>query len=458
MIGLDNFQNDKKLLGNESLFPIIKLNENIAMKKAFLFLPFLLFLSFNCADKTSLHTSSADISKTIFDLQNWLNTPENERLPLEELDFSKEKLTKSEAAIATKLLFEDKQKSISAEYEKQWEDRTLQLKAFKMPFYYQVHGDKPTDGRSLFISLHGGGGAPASVNDQQYTNQKHLYDATMENLEGVYLAPRAPTNTWNLWHENHIDDFLNIIIQMAIIKEEVNPNKIYLLGYSAGGDGVYQLAPRIADRFAAACMMAGHPNDASPLGLRNIPFAIHMGALDSAYDRNKVAKKWGNLLNDLQKNDPNGYNHDVQIHEGLSHWMQLKDSVALPWMSKYKRNPLPQKVVWKQSSRHHSTFYWVKTPEEFIETNGAIKVSYNSKLNEINIEENYASFIQVFLNDKMLNLDKPITIKYKNKKIYQGVFNRNILNIQQTLAKKGDLNFAFSSSVSIKNNQMITDN
>ena len=51
---------------------------------------------------------------------------------------------------------------------------------------------------------------------------------------------------------------------------DVDPNRVYIMGYSAGGDGVYQLAPRMADRWAAAAMMAGHPNDASPLGLRNI--------------------------------------------------------------------------------------------------------------------------------------------------------------------------------------------
>ncbi|MEM7298333.1 MAG: hypothetical protein AAF391_08720 [Bacteroidota bacterium] len=53
------------------------------------------------------------------------------------------------------------------------------------------------------------------------------------------------------------------------------------MGYSAGGDGVYQLAPRMADSLAAAAMMAGHPNDASPLGLRNIGFTLHMGGKDA---------------------------------------------------------------------------------------------------------------------------------------------------------------------------------
>jgi dienelactone hydrolase len=91
--------------------------------------------------------------------------------------------------------------------------------------------------------MHGGGNAPSTVNDRQWKNQVGLY--TLD--EGVYLAPRAPTNTWNLWHESHIDTLFDQLIHAAVLFEGVNPNKVYIMGYSAGGDGVYQLAPRMAD-------------------------------------------------------------------------------------------------------------------------------------------------------------------------------------------------------------------
>ena len=73
---------------------------------------------------------------------------------------------------------------------------------------------------------------------QQWENQKKLY--TLE--EGIYLAPRSPTNTWNLWHEAHIDRLFGRLIEDLIVLEDVNPDRVYVLGYSAGGDGVYQLA------------------------------------------------------------------------------------------------------------------------------------------------------------------------------------------------------------------------
>jgi hypothetical protein len=398
-----------------------------------------------------------DSNAQISDLQNWLALSPINRPPLENLTFSKAPLTQQEYTVALNHLLADKQSILLNEYESQWNDRLIRYDSYQMPFYYSTFGDEPLDGRSLFISLHGGGGTTAATNDGQYANQQHLYDATMNSLEGIYLAPRAPSNTWNLWQQSHIDDFLNIIIQLAVIKENVNPNKVYILGYSAGGDGLYQLAPRMADRWAAASMMAGHPGDASPLGLRNTPFAIHVGALDNAYNRNKLAEEWGVNLNNLETNDPQGYKHDVQVHAGYGHWMSLQDAVALPWMTNYQRNPIPQKVVWKQDDRHHSSFYWLKVPEIKITTGGEVFAEYNTASNEINIIENYSGTLDLLINDNMLNLDEIITIKYKNAVIHKGRFHRTVLNTYNSLFIKGDANLAFPCTISIENNQTVTE-
>ena len=175
----------------------------------------------------------------------------------------------------------------------------------------------------------------------------------------MYLCPRAPTNTWMLWHESHIDTMFDRLIEDLIVLEDVDPNRVYLMGYSAGGDGVYQLAPRMADRFAAASMMAGHPNDASPLGLRNLPFSIHVGAVDNGFDRNKVALEWEGKLAALRAGDLEGYVHWVKLYEGKAHWMDGQDAAAVPWMQQFTRNPLPAKVVWKQGNTTHERFYWL---------------------------------------------------------------------------------------------------
>ena len=39
------------------------------------------------------------------------------------------------------------------------------------------------------------------------------------------------------------------LIENMILFENVDPNRVYILGYSAGGDGVYQIAPRIVNLY-----------------------------------------------------------------------------------------------------------------------------------------------------------------------------------------------------------------
>jgi len=421
------------------------------MKNILTFLLFFIILGCSNNNDPDLNSVESDPKS----LEEWLAKSIDTRKPLESLDFSKEALAKNRVEKVTNLLAQDKVEIMKTTYEKDWNQRELNYQGKVMPFFYQIFGDEPPQGRSLFISLHGGGGTTSSLNDQQYENQKNLYDQTMNTLEGIYLAPRAPTNTWNLWHQNHIDDFFNIIIQMAMTMEKVNPNKVYLLGFSAGGDGVYQLAPRMADRWAAAAMMAGHPNDSSPLGLKNTPFALHVGALDTAYNRNLKAQEWKNILDGLESSAPGTYLHQVQIHDGLGHWMNKKESVALPWMKNYLRNPVPKKIVWKQDDRHHSSFYWIAIPDKFIKTEGEIVVEYNTQKNEINIISNYSEILQLYVNDKMLDLDIPIIIKYQGKIISQKVFKRSIYNIYKTLSYKGDPKLSFSCLITVVNNASI---
>ena len=344
-----------------------------------------------------------------------------------------------------------------AAYKKQaaadWNDSVIHYHDYDMKFFYKTFGNAPFGKRSLYISLHGGGNAPVAVNDQQWENQKRLYAPA----EGVYLVPRAPTNTWNLWHETHIDAMFGTIIKDAVVFEGVDPNKVYILGYSAGGDGLYQLAPRMADYWAAASMMAGHPGDASALPLRNLPFSIFAGGNDSAYNRNNLARLWGRMLDSLQATDSGGYVHNLHVYDGLGHWMLRKDTIAIAWMSKYSRNPLPAKVVWVQDDRMHGNFYWLGTDTSQAKASDKAIVSLNKNDNEIVIEQNTFNTLHLYLNDDMLDLNKKIIIIQNGKKLFEGKLKRSENIIKNSIDKRLDPNMIFYSGVKIKNGEVTID-
>ncbi|MEI3422858.1 MAG: hypothetical protein V8R91_18410 [Butyricimonas faecihominis] len=86
--------------------------------------------------------------------------------------------------------------------------KTFNREGLQMKFDYRVFGEKPADGRSLYISMHGGGNAPEALNTQQWQNQIRLY----EPAEGVYVAPRAPWDDWNMWFKPGLDEFFEALI------------------------------------------------------------------------------------------------------------------------------------------------------------------------------------------------------------------------------------------------------
>lgn len=363
---------------------------------------------------------------------------------LADKDFATVPLTKADAATAREAIWKAHVAARKTDRAAELKAKKLTLDKLEMPYDYKTFGKAPAGGHSLWISMHGGGGAPKSVNDGQWENQKKLYTLT----EGIYLAPRAPTNTWNLWHEGHIDRFFARLVEDFVAVEGVNPDKVYILGYSAGGDGVYQMAPRMADRWAGAAMMAGHPNDASPLNLRNVPFALQVGGNDSAYNRNKVAAEWGKKLDDLQKDDPKGYEHFFKIHEGKGHWMNLEDKAALPWLAKHARNPVPETVVWRQSGAHERS-YWLAIPAGTAKGGSGVVATRAGNAVDVTTADSVAKLVVRF-DDRMQDLDKPVSVKLKGKEVFSGTVTRTAGTLLRTLADRGDPKLMFDAEATVE--------
>src|SRR5690606_35792901 len=102
---------------------------------------------------------------------------------------------------AAELLFEDWAERVRNERQEENDARAITLGDHTLRYDFTIFGEAPETGRSLFLSLHGGGETDAATNDSQWENQKTLYQPS----EGIYLSPRAPTDTWNMWHQEHID-------------------------------------------------------------------------------------------------------------------------------------------------------------------------------------------------------------------------------------------------------------
>lgn len=355
-------------------------------------------------------------------------------------------LTAEEAADYEKTLLTEWKDSVRAALSDSYRNKMLRIDTLVMPLHWSLYLDSPADdgGYPLYISLHGGGGGPSSVNDSQWEGQQQLY----RPKNAVYLCPRAIEDVWNMHFLPETDEFYRRIIMLAEAYFDVNPNKVYLLGYSAGGDGVWQMAPRMADTWAAASMMAGHPNDVSLVNLRNLPFMIWCGELDSGYGRNKRCQEYIDELGKLHDADPDGYVFEGHIVKGKGHWMDHEDNAALDWMAKYERNPYPQKIVWRQEEATERHFYWLSAPVDELKKGKEVIATYNG--NTIRIEKCDYTSLTLSLNDKMMNLDRPVTVIYKGKKLFNGKVERRSDVLRTTLYTRNDPAYMFPVQIQVK--------
>lgn len=353
-------------------------------------------------------------------------------------------LSRREAETAIDLIAAARAREVAASAKAAVEAKAIRIGERTLRWESNAFGNAPFGKRSLWISMHGGGNAPPAVNDQQWRNQIGLY----QPAEGIYLAPRAPTDTWNLWHEPQIDPLFQQLIDAQVAINGVDPDRVYLMGYSAGGDGVWQLAPRMADRFAAAAMMAGHPNEAGVASLRNLPFAIFMGGADSAYDRNRIAAERGAELERLHAADPGGYVSMTRIYPGLPHWMKRKDAEALPWMAQFTRNPWPNRIVWVQDDVTHDRFYWLRIPNAAAAKAGD-RIEAVAKGQTITLTGSVPTGTVVRLSDRLLNLDKRVRVVVNGRKAFDGRVQRTAAAIVQSLQDRLDPSSAATASVTL---------
>ena len=172
----------------------------------------------------------------------------------------------------------------------------------------------------LYLALHGGGGAAPEFNNTQWVEMADYYADT--GMTGLYVACRGISDTWDLHFQEDTYPLLDRLIEAMVLLYNADPDRVYLLGFSAGGDGVYQLSPRLADRFAAVNMSSGHPNGVSLLNLANCPICLQAGVRDFYSDtalRSVRAAEFDKILSDYHEQYGFGYRHRVFIHVPAGH-------------------------------------------------------------------------------------------------------------------------------------------
>jgi predicted peptidase len=111
--------------------------------------------------------------------------------------------------------------------------------------------------RPLVVFLHGGGEAGTDNLKQMHPNIDFLF-AEAKRRGAFLLAPQAPLN----WRPRSVTDSVMTLVDRSLVDFNVDPDRLYLTGYSSGGGGTWNMLSRYPGRFAASVPVA--PVSAEP--------------------------------------------------------------------------------------------------------------------------------------------------------------------------------------------------
>ena len=291
---------------------------------------------------------------------------------------------------------------------KEFESKTVITKDRKSAYLWRHIGDKPAEGWALVIAMHGGGGAPGRVNDQQWRSMFERYYKPHPEAGGyVYLALRAPNNDWNGFYDDAICPLVERLIRQFVLFGEVNPDRVYILGASHGGYGAFVIGPKMPDRFAAihASAAAATPGETHSENLRNVRFTVMVGDKDTAYGR---ADRCRDFIKELEgwKARYGGFPGEVTLLEGVGHSVPDRDMVAA-MLEVGARSLPPDRIVWSQSDDVLKHFYWIEAPRP--DPMGRIEATVRD--NTITLKADHQDELALWLDSPLVNLTRPVVIE-----------------------------------------------
>lgn len=380
----------------------------------------------------------------------------------------------SDLAAARKSVWEEyaAQRLGSEEMQREIAQQALVFGEATMRYTVEVKGKMPENGYPLYIALHGGGQSDTpDINDGQWEQMQTYYADWLDC--GVYVAVRGVRDTWDTHFNPESYPLYDKLIEYMILTQNVDANRVYLMGFSAGGDGVYAVSPRMADRFAAVNMSSGHPNGVSLINLYNLPIQLQAGEFDTAYNRNKVTAEYGLYLDELQANEPDGYIHRVLIHLNKGHnypdyeatkqyiiedyaaWLRGENSAysrvdCFPphYLRDFTRDPLPERVIWdldtRAPQRQTRSFYYLSAP---FTASGTLKVT-NKGDNRIEIDASgFEGDFDLYLNEEMFDFSQPVTFVLGENEVTL-TLTPSLEILKETTRERGDQNYQFEAKVS----------
>jgi predicted esterase len=352
-------------------------------------------------------------------------------------------LAADEAAVRQAVWQAHREADIHAAAKKDFLANQVQHAAYRSPYTMKRVGKRPKGGWPLFIAMHGGGGVPKAINDSQWKVMQ-IYYRDQPSVPGyLYVALRAPNDAWNGFYADYVPPLIVNLIRQFVLFGEVDPDRVYLMGYSHGGYGAFFVGPKIPDRFAAVHASAAAPTarTISPLCLRNTRFTFMIGEHDKAYGRIGLCKAFNASVEKLQKENKGDFPVRMELMKGHGH-TRLPDRDKIKDLYPHTRNAVPRHLTWEMTDAHIDRFFWLGVPKPA----PGQRVDALLEDNTLTLTLRGVKQVEVGLDSRLVRFDRPLTVRLDGKARAVPI-RPSLLTLCRSLRERGDPGLAYTCSV-----------
>jgi hypothetical protein len=296
---------------------------------------------------------------------------------------------------------------------------------------------KPGCGKAfpLVITCHGGPAPNLAEAEKASATQFSCWSGFADSAGCIVAAPALPGETFG----DREWTFLKNLIEKLDRLYNVDRDRVLLTGHSWGGILTWHVGPPHADTFCtlAPFVCAVNPGKSHLMNCRALPIYHVQGRkdikwiVDTGRERNKV-------LSEL------GYEHVYREKDGGHDVFPDEISRIAKYFRDHPREMYAKKIVRRKSrfaKRPPKLWYWVKCADRDFEAR------IDSKKGVVSVDVDGP--FEVYLHDRMVDLDKEVTIERDGEVVWKGRVVRRLEFTLNHVRETGDKGRVFAASVKI---------
>jgi predicted peptidase len=184
----------------------------------------------------------------------------------------------------------------------------------------------------LMLFLHGAGERGADLEKVKIHGPPKLIAAEGKDFPFVIVSPQCPEDGW--WSDEVQIETLDALLDHIVDRYRIDQHRIYVTGLSMGGFGVWRMAARYPDRFAAIAPICGGGDPKDAASIRHLPVWAFHGAEDKV-----VAVERSQEMVDALEKAGGDVTFTVYPQAGHDSWTQTYDDPELyEWFLKHRRS------------------------------------------------------------------------------------------------------------------------